>query len=36
MSDNNNIPQKKDNAGLALYKTRSLLGITDKLLANKP
>jgi len=35
MSDNNNLPQKKDNAGLALQKTGSLLSITDKILANR-
>jgi hypothetical protein len=35
MSDNKNIPQKKDNAGLALQKTGSLLSITDKILANR-
>ena len=32
MSDNNNLPQKKDNAGLALQKTGSLLSITDKIM----
>ncbi len=35
MSDNNNLPQKKDNAGLALQKTDSLLSIIDKILANR-
>ncbi len=35
MSDNNNLPQKKDNASLALQKTGSLLSITDKILANR-
>lgn len=27
MSDNNNLPQKKDNAGLALQKTGSLVSL---------
>ena len=35
MSDNNNLPQKKDNAGLALQKTGSLLSVTEKILANR-
>ena len=35
MSDNNNLPQKKDSAELALHKTRSLLSITNKILANR-
>lgn len=35
MSDNNNLPQKRDSAELALHKTRSLLSITNKILANK-
>jgi Leucine-rich repeat (LRR) protein len=35
MSDNNNIPQKKDSAGFALQKTGSLLNITDKILENR-
>ncbi len=35
MSDNNNLPQKKDSAGLTLQKTGSLLSIMDKILANR-
>ena len=35
MSDNNNLPQKKDSAEVALQKTTSLLSITNKILANR-
>ena len=35
MSDNKNLPQKKDSAELALQKTTSLLSITNKILANR-
>jgi hypothetical protein len=34
MSENNNLPQKKDSAALAIQKTGSLLSITNKILAN--
>ena len=35
MSDNKNLPQKKDSAEVALQKTTSLLSITNKILANR-
>ena len=35
MSENNNLPQKKDSAEVALQKTTSLLSITNKILANR-
>jgi hypothetical protein len=35
MSDNNNLPQKRDSAELTLHKTRNLLSITNKILANR-
>jgi len=33
--DNKNLPKIIENSGLALHKTRNLLSITDKILANK-
>ncbi|MEI7796809.1 MAG: DNA polymerase III subunit epsilon [Methylococcaceae bacterium] len=35
MTDNKNLPKIIENSGLALHKTRSLLSITDKILASK-
>jgi hypothetical protein len=35
MSENNNLPQKKDSAAVALQKTQRLVHITNKILANK-
>ena len=35
MSENKNLPQKKDSAEVALQKTTSLLSITNKILANR-
>ena len=35
MSDNKNLPQKKDSAAVVLQKTQRLVHITNKILANK-